>query len=407
MGSHSRLAASDANRWWNCPGSLRLSEGIPRTRSTAASLGTAVHAIGEHVLQGRKPPKIGSEFKFLDGSEKSTIIVDEEMLESIQVHIDNIAVHKLNYKKAIVYLEESVNLNHIRHGIGGTADTIIDTKRDVLITIDYKNGFIPVHLIDPEYRHKAKEKDGHLRPANILHVNKQLLIYAAGAAHKNKWRYPLTQLEIVQPRSQEVPNIQSVQVLTKDLQHWAENDLFEAACNTEMADAPLIPGEWCRWCPVITTCPAVMQKTQEDAGIDFRELEPSLPAVTEYNLGTLLKWIPILDQLGKTATTMATEMLTRDPNSVPGWKLVRKRSRRKWPTDDPQKLRRLLNKAGASVSLEDITDVGLKSPKQLEELVDVDVVNEVAIKPEGGLTLGADSDYRPAITAGSDFEELI
>jgi hypothetical protein len=156
---------------------------------------------------------------------------------------------------------------------------------------------------------------------------------------------------------------------------------------------------------MITQCPAVIQKTQEEAGIDFRDV-PSIPAVTDVSLPTILKWAPILDSWLRAAETLAFEKIQRG-EKVPGYKLVRKSAHRKWPVDSASKLQKLFKKAGVAILMDDLIDISLKSPKQLEAVAGKAAVDKVAVKPEGGLTLALDTNFREAVTAGSDFEDLL
>ena len=49
--AHSELGASSCERWWNCPGSVAASRGMPNRSSPAAELGTAAHEVAELCLR--------------------------------------------------------------------------------------------------------------------------------------------------------------------------------------------------------------------------------------------------------------------------------------------------------------------------------------------------------------------
>ena len=51
-GEHSRLPASSATRWLNCPGSVKMSELFPSESSIYAQEGTLAHALAESLLNG-------------------------------------------------------------------------------------------------------------------------------------------------------------------------------------------------------------------------------------------------------------------------------------------------------------------------------------------------------------------
>jgi hypothetical protein len=72
--AHSPLGASSMERWQNCPGSIRLSRGIPNTESVYAQEGTKAHELAERILTtGEIPPD-----------------TDPEMLEAVLVYVNYI-----------------------------------------------------------------------------------------------------------------------------------------------------------------------------------------------------------------------------------------------------------------------------------------------------------------------------
>src|SRR3546814_10204798 len=55
-----------------------------------------------------------------------------------------------------------------------------------------------------------------------------------------------------------------------ELLDWAV-ELVDAAKRTARPDAPLNPGEWCKFCPAAPTCPALRQKALDVAKAEFAE----------------------------------------------------------------------------------------------------------------------------------------
>src|SRR3546814_13998244 len=55
-----------------------------------------------------------------------------------------------------------------------------------------------------------------------------------------------------------------------ELLDWAV-ELVDAAKRTARPDAPLNPGEWCKFCPADPTCPALRQKALDVAKAEFAE----------------------------------------------------------------------------------------------------------------------------------------
>src|SRR3990172_8181607 len=85
-GWHAKLGASSMARWEACPGSIRLSRGIPRTTSAYAAEGTAAHELAAACLEhGQNAAQYIDHAIGADGHE---FIVDDEMAEAVQVYLD-------------------------------------------------------------------------------------------------------------------------------------------------------------------------------------------------------------------------------------------------------------------------------------------------------------------------------
>ena len=75
--AHASLGASSASRWMACPGSVRLSEGMPNISSDYAREGTAAHELAEMCLRQGKPASAFLEQE-IEGFE-----VTEDMAEAV------------------------------------------------------------------------------------------------------------------------------------------------------------------------------------------------------------------------------------------------------------------------------------------------------------------------------------
>lgn len=394
MALHAELSGSSAYRWIKCPGSIKLCRTVPgRESGAAARQGTMAHAVAERILSG-DPVSPTLTFQYVDHGQYITGAVDEEMLEHVMVYVDRVR-HIAKSLKGKIHLEMHVSLkNLVRDRMWGTSDAVVDCSDKILYVVDYKHGYIPVHLLDPI----------------TGEPNSQLMYYAAGALDGFGWKHKTVFIEIVQPRSMEVEDVQSHGLPAEYVKKWAQTTLYDAAHATDEPDAPLVTGDHCRFCDALAVCPAVARMANETAGIDFMELTTTrTPQIPERptDIARVLAAAPMIDAWLRACEERAFELLNTG-KKVPGFKLVRKKSNRKWPTDDVDKLRSLLAKAaGKSLSRTAVyEEPKLLSPSKMEKVVGKEAVNRVAVKPDGGLTVAAESDLRSAVGPGADFEEL-
>jgi hypothetical protein len=240
--AHSKLGASASERWMNCPGSIRMSEGIPSTTSDFAKEGTVAHEVAEILLREfKKVPK-----------EISGIEVTDEMVEHCQTYVDYVWSRIESGEGALTEIEQKFHLAELHPQFFGTADCVIykpDEKR--LIVIDFKYGRgIPVEVKN----------------------NPQLRYYALGAAmRKHNYGVNVVEMVIVQPRCPHPDGpIRSEEISAMELVDWSA-DLVAAARRTAEPDAPLNPGDWCKFCPAQATCPAREKQALEQAQADFAD----------------------------------------------------------------------------------------------------------------------------------------
>lgn len=339
--------------------------------------------------------RVGTSLKWEDHGQMIHDEISQEMLDYVMVYVDH--VMSLG---GVPVLEMHVSLKGlVRDRMWGTSDAIVDVEPLTLHVIDYKHGFTPVHVLDD---------DG---------PNPQLMYYAAGALDAFGWRHKRVVLTIVQPRCMEVEPIQTHELSADDVKTWAVNDLWEAAHATDDPRASLVPGDWCKFCPALSTCPAIHAQAQVLAATEFLEVMPAKPSLVvpedPVSLAKVLRWAPVIDKWLRACEEEGQAALERGER-VPGFKLVKKRANRQWPTEDPKELLNALNlclprgrKLTNTGKL--LAEPKLLSPAQLEKVFGEEIVNQVAEKPETGLTMAADGDKRPAVAVGpvTDFEELL
>lgn len=401
-----------------CPGSIRMiaavtaaavADGTHEVQSSSfAREGTFAHAVAAHILSTNEMPEVGSEFVFDDHDQQIVDEITAEMLEHVMVYVEHARKHA---REGVMKIEHHVDLSPlVRDDMYGTSDVII-SKAIELVVSDFKYGYYPVHIIDWDML--LDDSMGELG-----HVNSQLLYYAAGAAHQYNWKHKLITLEIVQPRCMEVPTIQSTTVTAEQLKNWAERDLYRAAHLATSDDAPLHAGEWCRFCAAMSVCPEVRKSIQTLAATDFEGTFtasppefPAPPAVPETlsDLINILHWAPIINAWLAACEVSALQLMTRGVH-IPGFKLVEKRSFRKWPDGlSPKEIFERLKAKGATGQLKDFVTSDFLSPAKAEKIAGKTAVNEVCIHPRGELTVAAESDRRAAASlepVEDDFEEF-
>jgi hypothetical protein len=368
---HSGRGASSAHRWFNCPGSVALSAGLPNNSSSFASEGTAAHELcATHLTNGSDAwESVGQKIE-ADGVDFE---VTDEMAECAQLYLSTIREDCTDQGVYQIWVERGFHMNDIDPDLYGTADCVLYTRKDQTLRVyDFKYG---VGIgVDAE-------------------ANDQLLYYAAGAVHslgEDLSTVHTIELIIVQPRHDHPDGLVRRWALTFDeLGEWVEATLKPKLAASRAPDAPLVPGSWCQFCPAKQNgvCPALNATFDEAAG-----LNPSdTPGLEDWELGARLALVGPMKTLVKSLEDEAYARLTKG-GDVPGFKLVRKKGNRVW-------------KEGAAdiASIEfgdDAYKSDLKSPAQIERLKGGKAVTkEWAFAPDKGLTLAGEDDKREGVTA--------
>jgi hypothetical protein len=275
----------------------------------------------------------------------------------------------------------------IRDDIFGTSDCVIyDPVSDRLWVIDFKYGRRMVFALD----------------------NPQALFYAAGAVEQFDAKGEVT-LVIVQPRV-EFPDGRDVSVDVKtanQVVEWRENVLEAKIVESETpALAQYKVGSWCEFCPASQKCPLMQKEAIRKAREAFADDLEALPfedvpdvelvmpdPEDAGQLSAALKIAEVLEIWTKRVRETADIVGRSKP--IPGFKLVRKQTKRRWK--DEGRVLQELKKHEAFA--EGTTDPKPKSPSQLEKLkaLPQDLIDELSEKPMGALVLAPESDSRKAI----------
>jgi hypothetical protein len=287
-------------RWSRCPGSVRLSEGIPPTTSSYAEEGTRAHELAAALLDENWIP------------DEVLAAADAEMYEAVQVYVDAVKEASVQAKRLI---EHRFDLSSLYPGLFGTCDAVIfDRRFKTLRVFDYKHGAgIPVEVVE----------DGV--------PNLQLSYYGLGALISTDFPCDWVELVIVQPRCAHPDGpIRRHTFPAIDMLDFA-TDLKTFAEKTADPNAPLVPGDHCRFCPARPICPKLQEAALEAGRAHFQDLTKAemRHLLTPEKLVKALALLPQLESFISGIRELAySELQAGRP--VPGWKLVQKRATRRW-----------------------------------------------------------------------------
>ncbi len=367
---HSKLGASQYDRWGKslggCPGSVKLCEGVEKASSVYAEEGTEAHTLAYSILSGQPHAT-----------------ATDEMQNAVNVYVDYVdSSASANQPGVVRMLEQRFDLSKYYPNLYGTADAVIYWEASKkLRVIDYKHGAgVPV---------EAEE-------------NAQLMYYGLGAMTSLNRPVRSIELVIVQPRCFHPDGPIRAWTTTPGRLIDFAADLIDDAIATEDPNAPLNPGDHCRWCAAKPNCPALKSKALALAAQQFT-------SITNYDPKELGKTLSMLSVM-ETWIKGVREFAYREAESgrpPPGWKLVDKRANRKWRDDVNQD--NLARNLGLKAP--EIVDTKLKSPAQVEKMLSKEgkaVFHQFVIQESSGKTLVEMADKRPSVKerAVEEFDDI-
>lgn len=381
---HATFSASGAERWLNCPGSIRLSEQAPEQAESKYALeGTEAHACLEFLLKNRlrlKAAKKAAAKKY-----------DPDMIEHAEAAVRWVEDRLAAYPGAELLCETRVDSSPFTCADQfGTLDISIVQEFGTLTIVDYKYG--AGYAVDPEGARGQTQGIG----------NPQLAYYGLAVSHQYEHNFAEVELVVIQPRAYHESGdvIRAFKMSMEDLLAWGP--IFKKGVNAcERADAAFVSGSWCRWCPAAIICPELKTASLKKAQIVFSDTKgvESVPEPTLAKIPSLSVWLDACDQLeawiGK-VREHAEHVLSRGIE-VPGFKLVAKRSPRRWVDDGT-----LSDEAREKFGDKAFTEPKLLSPAQLEKAArstqGIDEwVSARTTAESSGTTLVRETDKRPAV----------
>lgn len=402
MAEHSRIGASSAYRWFECPGSVALSALAPPQEDTEyARQGTAAHWVAEQYF---KEDACLLPEALIGETAPNGYEITEDDVASVRVFVD--FVNDLRKEdKYILHSETRYDLENIHPGLFGTGDlTLVASSMKRLKVLDYKHGAgIPVEVEN----------------------NKQMLYYALGAIqhvcreHKIDyldvlgWGGTFKEVEviIVQPRCRHKSGaIRRWTVPAEVLEAFAKELKAKAEATTKK-NAPFKTGNHCRFCPAIGICKEFNNQTMALAKADFAGVShPSnlnLPApevLTTDEIVKILNFADLIAEFLKRVESHAFNLMEHG-QKIPGYKLVKKKSNRAWSDEETAK-----ETLALYATEDELFTKKFISPAQAEKILKKQkkVVKDLCYKPETGNTLAPEHDPREEVSgsAVADFAAL-
>ena len=373
--NHAVLSASSSHRWLNCNPSARLELEFEDRTTSAASEGTAAHALCEHKLKRRLKLR----------SERPVSVWDSDEMEACtddyaDFVMENVVRERRRDKDTQVLIEQKLDFSCFVPDGFGTGDCIIVSKGRL-------------HIIDFKYG------QGVLVEAED---NPQMKLYALGALglFEEKYQIKKVKMTIFQPRRE---NVSTWEITVNRLKKWAEKELKPKAEKAFKGEGQYCPGEWCLFCKAAIKCRARAEDKLKLAQSEFK----LPPLLTDAEIEGVLIKLPDIKKWAEEIQAYALAQALGGKEWA-GFKLVEGRSNRKYSNEQE------VAKAAERAGYYDIYTKSLISIGEMERLMGKKEFNEIlgglVVKPQGKPTLVPDTDKRPALivsNAKNDFNEFI
>lgn len=380
--SHAKLAPSAAERWLNCPASVKMSEPFPDTTSVYAAEGSLAHKLAELKVRGLLMEER------INKADYDAVIQDDLYTPDMQDYTDEY----ISYIKSIIstqwgqrnpsiLAETHLDLSFIAPRTFGTADCLVMFGNELHV-IDFKYGKnVEVSAVD----------------------NDQLKIYALGAVKLVDgliYNIQNITIHIVQPR---MNNFSAWKISKLDLMDWYESTVKETALSALNGTGDVKSGSWCKFCRAKPIC----REYGKPYEISMEPDDPKILSIEE--IATRIKQLEGLDGYVKELRDYALDQALKGSN-VPGFKVVEGRSVRVW--SDQQAAFKVAQDNGYDHSvLYESKPLSLsKIEKMMGKKAFNDLLADYVIKPKGSPTLVKDTDKRPEYrdvnSALDDFKDI-
>jgi hypothetical protein len=359
MASHSLIVGgSTAKRVINCPGSVALVAKMPpKDSSTYADRGTLLHNAMATILDSDTVTPESMLWTTYKGETLTGELLNEKILPALA------ALDAVDPEGVMEYAVETVvGFGAYLPGVFGSAD-LLGRLGNRAVVLDWKFG------------------DG---VAVSAEENEQGLFYAAAAMRTPETAWVFEGAEEVEIVIVQPPAVKRWVTTVKRVKEF-ERSLKRAVKASAMPDAAIVVGDHCRWCSAKPLCPKMTGAVDRAVKVQLE----NLPAET---IGAYLGNADLLEDWIKDLRALAMTMMEGGAK-VPGYKLVAKRSVRKWLDEGKA------NKALAAMGIDPVK-LELVSPAQAEKLLKPSkqaLPDDLVASVSSGTTFAPESDPRPEV----------
>lgn len=246
---HARCGASNADRWLNCPGSVKLSATVPEQETSVYALeGTEAHELSEKILFHWQ----ANNYK-LDYDYHETLKAPHGMYENVMMYVKHCIAEVSRFDSPpTIRIEQRLTLSADME-MFGTADFLATGLIDgvscgVIVDLKYGKG------------KKVKTQD-----------NPQLAYYAVALRATSKKKLQRIKVAIVQPRVDDPIGEQWFS--SDELDAWTLKLTLGAEDALWMLGGGRKPvyqeGSWCWFCPAKKVCPLIEQRLHDKLAAEF------------------------------------------------------------------------------------------------------------------------------------------
>ena len=359
MASHSLIVGgSTAKRVINCPGSVALVAKMPpKDSSTYADRGTLLHNAMAAILDSDTVTPESMLWTTFKGETLTGELLNEKILPALA------ALDAVDPEGVMEYAVETVvGFGAYLPGVFGSAD-LLGRLGSRAVVLDWKFG------------------DG---VAVSAEENEQGLFYAAAAMRTPETAWVFEGAEEVEIVIVQPPAVKRWVTTVKRVKEF-ERALKRAVKASAMPDAAIVVGDHCRWCAAKPLCPKMTGAVDRAVKVQLENLPAETIGAYLGNADLLEDWIKDLRALAMTMMEGGTR--------VPGYKLVAKRSVRKWLDEGKA------NKALAAMGIDPVK-LELVSPAQAEKLLKPSkqaLPDDLVAAVSSGTTFAPESDPRPEV----------
>lgn len=363
MTKHLKFGGSTADRTLHCPAWVSRSASVPkRPAGAAADTGSLIHMVMEMCLEKDLPPTefLGAEYTTQTGEK---MVFGEDHLDIAVAMWNELNTVLDQYRIETVEIEPFVEW--VPNLVGGSIDVLGWTEDGkTMVVFDYKTGRMPVDV------KKA-----------------QTPFYAVSAMNDSRLKDTLSGVEkivcvITQPAVYDEPQIHEMTRAELDI---FEERMWAAIENAQSKNPTAKPGEHCAFCPAAPYC-------AEKKGLARMALK--IDPTSRAELQEAADMVDELDAWVKAVREELFLMMLRGVE-IDGWKLVEKRSTRKW--SDPVALMTAAKAAGVADLIVETTPMTPAKAFKVLKGHDFDP-SPFVVSESSGNTIAPASDKRPPVT---------